>query len=40
MSKKLYFLISFILMLSLTSTTYGIVIGNFENSMDGPTQMP
>ncbi len=38
MSKKLYFLISFILMLSLTSTTYGIVIGNFENSMDGWTR--
>ena len=38
MCNKLYFLISFILMFSLATTTYGIVISNFENSMDGWTR--
>jgi hypothetical protein len=34
MSKKMICFVSFVFMLSLASTTYGIVIGNFENVMD------
>ena len=35
MCKKLCFLISFVLVLGLASTSYGIVIGDFEDQMDG-----
>ncbi len=35
MYRKLIYLVSVVLVLSLPSTTYGIVISNFENSMDG-----
>ncbi len=34
MSKKMIYLVSFVLLLSLASTSYGVVLGDFENPAD------